>query len=65
MAPMQSNDNPFAYLKEMDGYPILSRQFSNGIATEETTLKSIVEQDINQNEFAAPEGYTKQDMIGM
>ena len=66
MAPMmQSNDNPFAYLKEMDGYPILSRQFSNGVATEETVLKSITEQDIEKNEFNAPEGYNKQDMMGM
>ena len=66
MAPMmQSNDNPFAYLKEMDGYPILSRQFSNGVATEETVLKSITEQDIDKNEFNPPEGYNKQDIMGM
>lgn len=66
MAPMmQSNDNPFAYLKEMNGYPILSRQFSNGVAVEEAILKSITEQDIDKNEFNAPEGYNKQDMMGM
>ena len=66
MAPMmQSNDNPFAYLKEMNGYPILSREFSNGVAVEETVLKSITEQDIDASEFNAPAGYNKQDMMGM
>ena len=49
----------------MDGSPILSRQFSNGVATEETVIKSIIEQDIEKNEFNAPEGYNKQDMMGM
>lgn len=64
-APTQKNDNPFSYLKEMDGYPVLSRQFSNGVATNETILKSITEKDIDQSIFNAPEGYTKQEMMGM
>lgn len=65
LAPMKTNDNPFAYMKEMNGYPVFTRNFSKGAATDETTLKSITQQDIDKSFFIAPADYTKQDIMGM
>ena len=64
ISPVQMNDNPFAQMEEMEGFPVLSRQFSNGKATQESILSSIEEQDIDASEFSAPDGYKKRDMMG-
>lgn len=64
MSPVKMNDNPFAQMEEMGGFPVLSRQFSNGEATQESMLSSIDEQNIDASAFSAPEGYQKRDMMG-
>ncbi len=65
MSPMQMDDNPFNYMNEIGGFPVLNRQFSNGQATEESTLSSITEQDIDSATFAAPAGYQQRSLMGM
>ncbi len=64
MSPVKMNDNPFSYMDEMDGLPVLNRQYSNGKASHESVLVSIVEQDIDESEFAVPATYQKRDMMG-
>lgn len=64
ISPVRMDDNPFTQMEEMEGFPVLSRQFSNGKITQESILSSIEEQDIDDSEFAAPEGYKKRDMMG-
>ncbi len=56
------DSNVLAYLKDMEGYPVLSRQYSNGQAESESILSSIVEQDLDESEFSPPEGYSQQSM---
>lgn len=63
MSPAQMSDNPFSYMDEMDGFPVLNRQFSNGKASHESILSSITEQDIDESEFAVPETYQKIEMM--
>ncbi len=64
MAPIQTDGNPFAYMNEIDGFPVYGRSFENGEAVQETTLTSITEQDIDNNIFNAPNGYTEQGIMG-
>lgn len=56
--------NILAYMNEIEGYPVLSRQFSNGEATRESILSSIENKDIDPAEFMAPSGYRQQSMMG-
>ncbi|MEZ5758389.1 MAG: DUF4412 domain-containing protein [Emcibacteraceae bacterium] len=64
MSPVRMDDNPFNYMNEMEGFPVLSRQFSNGQATHESMLSSISNQDIDESEFIAPEGYKQRNLMG-
>lgn len=60
-----SDYKEFSYLKELKGFPIFNKNYKNGIATDQFKLKSITKLDIDASEFEAPEGYNKQDMMGM
>ena len=64
MSPVRMDDNPFSYMNEMDGFPVLSRQYSNGQATHESMLSSISNQDIDESEFMAPESYKQRNLMG-
>ena len=65
MAPIRSEGNPFAYMNEIDGFPVYGKNFENGRAIQESTLSSITEQDLDINLFKAPDGYTQQNIMGM
>lgn len=64
MAPIQMESNPFTYMKEIGGFPVLSIQYSNGEPTYQSTLSSITEQDIEDAAFQPPEDYKLQNMMG-
>ena len=64
-APNQMDNNPFTYMKEIGGFPVLSTQYSDGEPTYQSTLSSITEQDIEDSAFQPPEGYKLQNMMGM
>lgn len=64
MSGSNAENNMLTYLKDMEGYPVLSRQFSNGEAVRESRLSSIAEQDFDDSEFMPPSGYSEQTLMG-
>ena len=60
MVPLRMDSNPFSYMKDIGGFPVFSRQYSNGNAIQETTLSSIMQSSIDDAEFQTPEGYQSQ-----
>ncbi len=64
MMPSGSIENPFSYMEEMNGLPVYSKNFDNGVATEESTLSSITEVAFEDGTFDAPEGYVEQSIMG-
>lgn len=60
MAPIRMDNNPFSYMKDIGGFPVFSRQYSNGNAIQETTLSSITQSAIDDAVFQIPEGYQTQ-----
>jgi hypothetical protein len=54
----------FAHLEEMNGFPVLTREFAdNGAVELETTLKSSHEADLSAADFEPPKGYKRQDLM--
>ncbi len=56
------NSNPFAMLDEIDGFPVLTRSFDKGAASEESRLNSIVRTALDPAVFEPPSGYRKKSM---
>lgn len=56
----------FVGLEEIDGFPILTRDFKDGEVTDETVLKSVEKKSLAPSVFTVPEGYERSDpMSGM
>lgn len=50
----------FAHLEELDGYPVLTREFgSGGEVTSESVLKSVTTADLDPSLFEPPAGYSE------
>ena len=64
MSPVEMDSNPFSFMKEMNGFPVLTRQYSKGKISEEITLSSITEKDIPDSVFQMPQGYNKRSLMG-
>jgi hypothetical protein len=64
--PMSSDDriNPGELMDEIDGFPVHTIDYENGVVVRETSLDSVTEQDLDEGMFAAPEGYRRQDPFG-
>lgn len=59
------NDNMFEFIKEVEGYPVLTREFGNdGALDGETALRSARRQTLNPDDFEPPSGYKRQEMFG-
>lgn len=61
--PMGSDEdvNPVELMDQMEGFPVHTVEYRNGRVVSETSLESVVEQDLDKKQFAAPEGYRRQD----
>ena len=61
--PMGPNDqpNPGELMEQIDGFPIHTLQYENGVVTRQESLDSIEEQDLGDELFAAPSGYQQKD----
>jgi len=59
------NDNMFEFIKEMGGYPVLTREFgSDGALDGESALRSARRQTFDPEDFEPPSGYKRQEMFG-
>ncbi|HSR67331.1 MAG TPA: DUF4412 domain-containing protein [Acidobacteriota bacterium] len=55
-------EGTFAEFASIDGFPVMSRQFDDGQAVEETLLDSIQPMSLGPNIFKIPSGYKKQSV---
>ena len=64
--PMGSDEdvNPVELMDQMDGFPVHTVEYQNGRVVSETSLDSVVEKDLDEKLFAAPEGYNRDDPFG-
>lgn len=53
----------FAYLDQIDGFPVLAREFAEGSLARESTLRSAKRQSPNPAAFELPAGYTQRKLI--
>jgi hypothetical protein len=53
---------PFSDISELGGFPIIYKEFKNGILTGQSKLKSIEDSPINDANFSPPKGYKKQSL---
>ena len=58
-------NHPLRLMDQVDGFPILSREFRDGRVVRETTLKSAVEKDLAAALFAPPDGYSEINLLFM
>ena len=58
-------DSPFATMKEINGFPVASRDYADdGSVESETALRSAKHQRLDPNAFEPPAGYKRQQMFG-
>lgn len=58
------SDQAFAHMREMDGFPVITRELSDdGSIESESTLKSARSQDLDLDAFEPPSGYKRQEMF--
>jgi len=64
--PMRSKEgmNPGELMEQIDGFPVHSVDYENGRVARETSLDAVTEQKLDEDMFAAPEGYRQQDPFG-
>jgi len=54
-------DNPLQLLDEINGFPVLVREFDGGLASSEVFLKSATRQSLSNELFSVPDGYKEVD----
>ena len=58
------SDQAFEHMREMDGFPVITRELSdNGSIETESSLKSARSQNLDPNAFEPPSGYKRQEMF--
>lgn len=58
-------DNPFASMREINGFPVVSRELDDGSLESESTLRSARRQRLDPADFEPPAGYKRQQMLGV
>ncbi|MCA9422194.1 MAG: hypothetical protein KC592_14320 [Nitrospira sp.] len=53
----------FESIGKIEGYPVLTRIFSNGIIVTESRLTGVEEKSVSVQEFDPPKGYVKKDFL--
>ncbi|MBT8089946.1 MAG: hypothetical protein KJO01_07040 [Gammaproteobacteria bacterium] len=61
--PMDVNDgmNPGELMDQIDGFPVLTTDYENGVAVRETSVDSVIEKNLEPGLFAAPDGYRREN----
>ena len=64
-APGGLADSIAAQMKELDGFPVVTREFGDGGGLEsESTLRSADRRTLDPAEFEPPAGYKRREMMG-
>lgn len=61
--PMRANPglNPGELMDQIDGFPVHTLDYRNGELTGESSLESVIEQDLDDGLFSVPDGYVRED----
>ncbi len=61
--PMDVDDgiNPGELMDQIDGFPVHTTDYENGVAVRESSVDSITEKDLEPGLFTAPDGYRRED----
>lgn len=59
------NETPFSEINELGGFPIIYKEFKKGKVIEQSELKSISQESIDDAQFNPPKGYKKQSLNDM
>lgn len=58
------DDNMFAFMDRMNGFPVVTREFSSqGELTDESVLRSVESRSLDPAEFEPPAGYKRQSIM--
>ena len=58
----QAGETPFEHMNEIDGFPVVTRNFAGGELESESTLRSAEERDLDPDAFEPPKGYRLRSM---
>jgi hypothetical protein len=64
--PFGSGDdglNPGELMDQIDGFPVHTVEYTNGVVSGEVLLESVVEQDVDEGLFSAPADYQRQEIL--
>ena len=61
-SPLGSGDSLFEVFHEIDGFPVVTRNFEGGELESETVLESVTERDLDPDAFEPPKGYRLRTM---
>lgn len=53
-------ENPAAYMEQIEGFPVHTVRYRNGRVDSEESLDSVVKEDVPQDVYEVPAGYTKE-----
>jgi len=62
LGPAFGGDSPFDGLREMDGFPVVVREFDGGELESESTLRSARRRTLDPADFEPPAGYKRRSM---
>ena len=62
--PMAPSTTIFEEMQRIDGFPVATRDFKNGVMRYETRLTSIADRETSAADFAPPAGYTERALTG-
>ena len=63
-ADQDANDNPFEYMQEMEGFPVVTYEYaSDGSIATESSLRSATQRTVEPAEFEPPSAYKRRDMM--
>lgn len=53
--------NPGELMDQIDGFPVLTTDYENGVIVRKSSLDSVTEKNLEQGLFAAPDGYRREN----
>ena len=62
--PFDMGDSPFQDLSQMNGFPVLTRNYEGGKLTTETRIESLDKTELTADTFEPPKDYRKRTMNG-
>jgi hypothetical protein len=58
-------NHPLRVMEDVEGFPVLTREFQDGQVVREVRLKSVEKKELDAKLFAPPDGYEEADLMSM